>query len=97
MNLLVLILPIFWFQQDVQNELVHADGHFNYERFWNPDARLKVDGYHVWCWNNAVLKFSDEDISLMLEGYLPERRPVDAEDHAMCSIAQGASSSDTAT
>ena len=68
MKLLLLFLPIIWFSPDLQSELLDDDGAFEYYRFWNPDVREKVDDYHIWCWGEAALKFTDNDVVLMVNG-----------------------------
>jgi hypothetical protein len=85
MSLLLSFIPILWFSQDLQTELLYADGHFNYERFWEPDVRVKVDGYHLWCWNGAGLKFTDDDMSKLFNHEYPVYTPLTPEDAQTCA------------
>ena len=83
-SLLLSFIPIVWLGQDVQNELLYDDGHFNYTRFWNPDIKVKMNGYHLWCWNGAGLKFTDQDIQDLFNGAAPTYTPLSEEDELTC-------------
>jgi hypothetical protein len=84
MSLLLSFIPIVWLSGDLQTELLHADGHLNYARFWNPDVRVVVDDYHLWCWNGAGLKFTDLDIQRVVNGQYPSFTPLTIEDTRIC-------------
>ena len=84
MKLFLLWLPIAWLNPTLNDELTTAQGAFDYERFWNPDYRVKVDDYHIWCWGDAVLKFTDEDVVLLVRGKFPKYTPVIELDKQYC-------------
>lgn len=84
MNLLLSFIPLVWLSQGLQTELMHDDGHFNYDRFWSPDVRVKIDEYHLWCWNGAGLKFTDQDLAAMFNGDYPTYTALTAQDKQTC-------------
>jgi hypothetical protein len=78
-------IPSLWLCQNLQTELLYADGHFNCGRFREPDVRVKVDGYHFWCWNDAGLKFTDDHMTKLFNHEFPAYAPLTLLDTQTCA------------
>lgn len=87
MKLVMMFLPLIWLSQDVQNELMLESGQFDYERFWNPDVQEKVGDFHIWCWGDAAVKFSDQDAVTLINGGIPNYTPMTIAELELCKTA----------
>jgi hypothetical protein len=87
MKLVMMFLPLIWLSQNVQEELMLENGQFDYYRFWNPDVRQKFGEFHIWCWGDAAIKFTDEDAVILINGGIPSYTPMTVADEQACKLA----------
>jgi len=88
MKLVMMFIPLVWLSQGLQNELMLENRRFDYERFVHPDVQEKVGDFHIWCWGEAALKFTDQDAVIVLNGGVPTYTPMTVAEQALCNMAR---------
>jgi len=82
-----MFLPLIWLSQGLQNEFTLENGEFDYERFTHPDVQEKVGDFHIWCWGDAAIKFTDQDVLILINGGVPSYTPMTIAEQELCKTA----------